>query len=61
MLREAPSILALQPTLIPASDGSWIARAGDESPVCVGAMGPTEEAARERFAEALARLEKYAG
>lgn len=49
-------ILATEPTLIGAADGSWLAVAGEGAIVRVGVMGQTQEAARVRFKEALTRF-----
>lgn len=49
-------LLEIEPTLVEADDGSWLAVAGKGSPVRVGVIESTREAARERFQEALSRV-----
>ena len=47
--------LNLVPMMIPAADGSWLAVAGPDAPIRVGALEPTQQEARLRFAEAVQR------
>ena len=47
-MREVPyqAILAIEPSLIPVSDGSWLAIAGEAAPTRAGAFGATQGEAR---------------
>lgn len=49
-------IRALEPTLVPVVDGSWLAVAGPRAAVQIGVLEPTPELARLRFAEARQRV-----
>lgn len=49
-------VRSIEPTLINASDGSWLAIAGPGAPVRVGAFGATEDDARHQFQTALERV-----
>lgn len=48
----------INPTLIPASDGSWLAIAGPHAPLRVGAIGADPESASAAFAAAVERLQR---
>lgn len=50
------AILGIQPKLIAAVDGHWLAVAGPGAPARVGVLEPSKELARVRFNEALRRL-----
>jgi hypothetical protein len=55
MAIQSETVTKLEPRLIERRVGGWLAVTDDDSPVRVGVVGTTEEEARERFREALAR------
>ena len=55
MAIQPETVTTLEPQLIERRTGGWLAVTDDTSPVQVGVVGDTEDEARERFREALAR------
>jgi hypothetical protein len=49
----AQKIASIEPTMIRAADGSWLAVAGPGKPIRCGVFGPSREAAEARFHEAI--------
>ncbi len=55
MAIQPETITGMEPHLIERRCGGWLAVTDDDSPVRVGVVGDTEDEARERFRDALAR------
>jgi hypothetical protein len=55
MAIQPDMVTNLEPHLIERRTGGWLAVTEDGSPVQIGVVGDTEDEARERFREALAR------
>jgi hypothetical protein len=43
----------IEPRLLPCHNGTWLAVSAPGSPLRIGVAAPSEEAARQRFEEAL--------
>ena len=56
VMTTSHSVLTLQPILTETADGSWLAVTSADAPVRVGALEPTEDAARIGFTKALRRM-----